>query len=146
MAIVSDPANAAAYNEVRQDKSGKNWALFGFDGNSNKVVVKGTGSGGFQELKGHLQEDQVLFAFVRFQTGDEESKRAKFIFLTWCGEKVKSLARAKLSVQKGDMKQVIRDFALEWHATTQEDLNEEKIMHAVVKAGGANYMGQAAGK
>jgi hypothetical protein len=45
---------------------------------------------------------------------------------------------------QGDVKQVIRDFALEVHCTTQEELNEEKIKAAVIKAGGANYMGQSA--
>jgi hypothetical protein len=73
--------------------------MFGYDG-PTKIVLKGSGSGGFDELKSHLTDDTIAFCFVRFITGDEESKRAKFVFLSWCGEKVKALARAKLSVHK----------------------------------------------
>lgn len=120
-------------------------ALFGYDGPA-KIVLKGQGSGDFSELKSEFKDDEVQFAFVRIVTGDEESKRAKFVFISWCGEKVKSLARAKLSVHKADVKNIVRDFALEWHATTQDELNIDNIRAAVIKAGGANYMGQSAGK
>jgi hypothetical protein len=104
--------------------------------------VQSTGSGGFQELKSKFDDTQRQYAYVRFTTGDEESKRTKFVFISWCGEKVKALQKAQMSVHKADVKSIFKEYALEQHFTSQADLDEEKIRAAVVKAGGANYNGQ----
>lgn len=40
-------------------------------------------------------------------TGDELSVRAKFAFLTWCGKDVNAIKRAKLSIDKAIVKEVI---------------------------------------
>jgi hypothetical protein len=40
-------------------------------------------------------------------TGDELSVRAKFAFVTWCGRDVNAIKRAKLSIDKALVKEVI---------------------------------------
>ena len=74
--------------------------VFGYEGNS-KIVVKGSGSGGLDELKGSLEDDQVNYGYLRVTSGDSESKRSKFVFISWVGEKVGPLKRAKVSVSQG---------------------------------------------
>ena len=49
--------------------------------------------------------DQRLYAYVRFETGDEMSRRAKFAFLTWIGSSVSPLKKAKVSTDKAFVKQ-----------------------------------------
>lgn len=68
--------------------------LVGYDG-PRTIVVQGKGSGGLNELLEHLTEDQCQFAYLRVISGDQESKRAKFVFISWCGEKVSPLKRVK---------------------------------------------------
>jgi len=53
------------------------------------------------------------------------------------------LRKAKVSVHKANVKSVFRDFAVEVQAAEHEDLDEQKLHEIVVKAGGANYMGQS---
>jgi hypothetical protein len=128
------------YQDVVNDKTPTAWAVFGYESKtSNKVVVQAKGEGGLDEVKAQFKEDECQFAYVRMTTGDEESKRAKFLFLSWVGEKVSPLRRAKMSVHKADIKAIIRNFALEVHATTVDDINNERILAAMIKAGGANY-------
>lgn len=43
-----------------------------------------------------------------FQTGDEMSKRAKFIFVTWVGQNVGIIKRAKMSTDKAIIKQIVK--------------------------------------
>ena len=81
--------------------------VFGYEGNS-KIVVKGSGSGGLDELKGSLEDDQVNYGYLRVTSGDSESKRSKFVFISWVGEKVGPLKRAKVSVHKAGVKQVVQ--------------------------------------
>jgi len=44
---------------------------------------------------------------VRIETGDELSKRAKFALITWVGERVSPLKKAKVSTDKADVKRII---------------------------------------
>ena len=141
MCDVSDPALAEAYQEVRNDSNPTDWCVFGYEG--NKIVLVGKGSGGFDEFAAQLTDNGCFYGFVRFTTGDEESKRAKFAFISWAGSGAPALKKAKMSVHKADVKTIIRDFAIETHITEREELDHDKIRATIIKAGGANYMGQS---
>jgi hypothetical protein len=71
-------------------------ALFKYEG-KKKIVYVSKGDGGLNELAGNFADDECAFAFLRLTVGDEESKRAKFVLVSWCGEKVGALARANMS-------------------------------------------------
>ena len=51
-----------------------------------------------------LIDDQRVYAYVRFETGDEMSRRAKFAFITWIGPGVSPLKKAKVSTDKAFVK------------------------------------------
>lgn len=80
--------------------------LYGYEG--NKIVKVGSGAGGLDELKALLQDDQVQYGYLRVTSGDSESKRAKFVFISWVGEKVGPLKRAKVSVHKANIKNFVQ--------------------------------------
>ena len=52
-------------------------------------------------------DDERLFGFLRMYTGDELSKRAKFAFIAWIGQSVSALKRAKVSIDKALVKEVV---------------------------------------
>eukprot|EP01097_Dermamoeba_algensis_P008532 TRINITY_DN5728_c0_g1_i1.p1 TRINITY_DN5728_c0_g1~~TRINITY_DN5728_c0_g1_i1.p1 ORF type:complete len:145 (-),score=23.71 TRINITY_DN5728_c0_g1_i1:130-564(-) len=139
MVDVSDPTIADAVKAVLSDANDTNWLVLGYEGNTIKVV--GSGAGGLEELRSHLQDDQCQFAYLRVISGDSESKRAKFVFISWCGESVSALKRAKMSVHKSDIKKVITNYGVEIHATSTDDLSEELLMAKIKKAQGADYSG-----
>ena len=141
MVDVSDPAIAQAYSDVRKDTVDTTYAIFGYASNT-KIGVQNTGTGGWDEFIGHFKDDEAQFGFIRVTTGDNESKRVKFIFVSWVGETVGPLKRAKVSVHKASVKEIVRDYAAEIHAENRDELDEELAMAKVKKAGGANYEGQ----
>jgi len=140
MCDVSNSDLSEAYLEIRKDSNETNWLLFGYEGNT-KIVLKGKGSGGIPELVNQLNDDESFYAYLRVVTGDNESRRTKFVFLSWCGPNVGALKRAKMSVHKADIKKVLKDYAVEIHATTKDEVDEESLMTKVRKAGGADYSG-----
>lgn len=80
------------------------------------------------------------YAYIRMTVGnDEYSKRAKFVFISWCGPNVKVMRRAKVSIHATAVKTVIKNFAVEMAASTTKDLNETDITLLLKKAMGANY-------
>eukprot|EP01094_Clydonella_sp_ATCC50884_P020811 TRINITY_DN43_c0_g1_i1.p1 TRINITY_DN43_c0_g1~~TRINITY_DN43_c0_g1_i1.p1 ORF type:complete len:147 (+),score=51.26 TRINITY_DN43_c0_g1_i1:29-469(+) len=145
MASVDD-AIAQAYDDVRSDSSATNWFKAVFDG---KVVnLEATGDGGLDELFGSFNDadnSKCAFAYARITTGDEESKRAKFAFIAWTGSSAKIMHKAKMSVVKASVKEVVREFAAEFLYESTEDLEgaAEAVKTTIIKAGGANYMGQS---
>jgi hypothetical protein len=54
-----------------------------------------------------LSDDARVFGFVRVATGDELSKRTKFVLITWIGAEVNALKRAKVSTDKTAVKSVV---------------------------------------
>ena len=51
-------------------------------------------------------DDDRAYAYVRFETGDEMSRRAKFAFITWIGPSVGALKKAKVSTDKAFIKEI----------------------------------------
>lgn len=125
-----------AYDDVRNDSSDTNWALFKY--NDNRIAVSGTGVA-YDAFLEELEDNERAYGYVRFTTGDELSKRCKFAFIIWVGSGVNPLKRAKVSTDKSDVKKVIKTYAVEVTVTDVSDLEEDYMMELITKAGGANY-------
>uniref|UniRef100_A0A3B3QGW5 Coactosin-like protein n=1 Tax=Paramormyrops kingsleyae TaxID=1676925 RepID=A0A3B3QGW5_9TELE len=113
---VDKEACREAYNLVRDDNSGICWASFKYDGS---MIVPGGHGSDYSEFKQQCTDDVRLFGFVRITTGDAMSKRAKFTLITWIGENVSGLQRAKISTDKTLVKEVIQVCSLT-HACTHK--------------------------
>lgn len=79
-------------------------AVFKFDG--PRIVCSATGSD-FEKFKDQFEEKERAFGYIRIQTGDEMSKRQKFLFVTFVGSAVSVIQRAKMSTDKSVIKNVI---------------------------------------
>ncbi|KAJ7997757.1 hypothetical protein DPEC_G00215440 [Dallia pectoralis] len=129
-----------AYNLVRDDNTETNWAAFKYEG--NVIVPAGHGTD-YEEFKSLCTDDVRLFGFVRITTGDAMSKRAKFTLITWIGENVSGLQRAKISTDKTLVKDIVQNFAKEFMISDPRELEEDYLRTELKKAGGANYDAQA---
>jgi len=145
MVDVTDSALSEVYQEIRNDKNETNWALAGYESNT-KVVLKSRGTGGLHELLSTFEDNEAQYAYLRVTSGDTESRRTKFVFISWCGPSVGALKRAKMSVHKASVKSVWKDYAIEIHGENHEELSEEIVMQKVRKAGGADYSGNLSGQ
>lgn len=91
---------------------------------------------GLDELKPKFSDDRASFAYVRITyANDKESTRDKFILITWIGSNVRVMRKAKLSVHKSNVVDVLRSFSVEVSANSLDDLAEEPIVVRLRKAG-----------
>lgn len=60
-------------------------------------------------------EEDRFYAYVRLETGDEMSKRVKFVLITWVGIGVRPLKKAKVSTDKTLIKELcpVREIVIE---------------------------------
>lgn len=128
-----------AYNEVRDDNTETSWAVFKYDG---VMIVPGGQGTDYGEFMNMCTDDARLFAFVRVTTGDAMSKRAKFTLITWIGENITGLQRAKVSTDKTLVKDIVQNYAKEFQISDLKELAEDSIREELKKAGGANYDAQ----
>ncbi|KAK4053212.1 hypothetical protein OIO90_003986 [Microbotryomycetes sp. JL221] len=141
MANVAAPEIKEAYEQVRDNKSDVTWLLLDYETDkSDTLNLTGKGNGGLDELKQHLSDDRASFGYAKITyANDKESQREKFIFITWIGSNVKVMRKAKLSVHKADVQNVLRIFSIEVPANSLNDLDEGPIVTRLRKAGGASY-------
>jgi len=125
-----------AYMEVMADKNNVEWAAFTFDG--NKLGVTGKGDD-FAAFKSHFGPDDRGFGYIKIMTGDEMSKRSKFVFCTWVGPNVSVMKKAKMSTDKALLKDIITNLSVELQIETAAEFTLEHFKAEVDKAGGARY-------
>lgn len=126
----------SAFDDVRDDSTPTTWLILSYEG--QHIVLHSTGED-YEEFKASFNDDERLYGFTRVDTGDEMSKRVKFVLVTWVGVNVGALKRAKMSIDKSVVKTVITNFAVEVLATDHDQLEKSSIVEEVMKAGGANY-------
>ncbi|KAF5896096.1 coactosin-like protein, partial [Clarias magur] len=103
MARIDKEACREAYDLVRDDNSDINWAIFKYEGT---MIVPGGHGTDYEEFKSQCTDDTRVFGYIRFKTGDAMSKRVKFVLISWIGENVSGLQRAKISTDKTMVKAV----------------------------------------
>lgn len=126
----------AAYNDVRNDDSETNWCCLLYQNNKICLDSKGTD---FEELISKFGDSDRAYAFLRIVTGDELSKRMKFVLIVWVGPNVTAIKKAKMSTDKASVKKIFTSFANEMMFEDISDVTLEYIKEETMKAGGANY-------
>ncbi|KAL6053482.1 Drebrin-like protein-like [Balamuthia mandrillaris] len=131
------PDNKDAINAVRSDSDETDWALFGYEGESNNLVVVGQGSGGLEELKAHLKPDQIFYGLLRVVDTIDGRPYPKFVFINWVGEGVKTVRKALITTHNGAVTRYIGQYHVDVSPSTEEELTLEDIMHRVTSASGS---------
>merc|ERR1712210_376933 len=92
--------------------------IFQLHGKQDRSEVKGKE---FADFKAHFTPDDRGFGYIKIMTGDELSKRSKFVFVTWIGPNVSVMKKAKMGTDKAFVKEVIQNISVELQP---EGLNE----------------------
>jgi len=140
---LSDSAISEAYQDVRSDKTATNWLLINYvSERADTLKLTATGEGGLNELTTKLKAEDCGFAYARVEyANDKESKRVKFVLITWIGSKVGVMRKAKVSVHAAPVKRLLSSYSIDVSAGEQNEVDEEHIVTRLRKAGGASYDG-----
>ena len=124
--------------------------MFGYEGR-DKIVPVGKGAGpidgrtdqidgaGVDEWLSHLKDDEVQFSLLKMTMGNRESKRPKFVMVSWIGPSVGIMKKAKVAIHGASVKEFIGRIHCEMTADDKEgltfDLIREKVK-SVMGSGG----------
>lgn len=124
-------ASNEAIQDVRNDKTTTNWATWEYDNSFESLVLIGKGSGGYKEVEPQFQAGKVLYALLGLPTTEGDYNTIKYILVTWVGEGVKPLIKAKSSQDRVFLYQHISKFLQlggEWQAQSLDDISEAKLV------------------
>ncbi|MFF7588053.1 hypothetical protein ACFZCK_11290 [Kitasatospora purpeofusca] len=99
------------------------------------LVLDQTGSA-HKAFLARLPEDAVVFAYYRADAPAGEATRTKFALISWIGENTSPLKKGKVSVDRSQVKQVVKDITAELATSDPQDLALERIQR---KIGSGNY-------
>jgi len=127
--------------KLRNNEDPTDWVLFGYEGNSNRVVPVGSGEGGIEELKQSLEADQINYGLVRVYDCYDGHTTTKFVLILWVGENVKIMRKARITTHKGAVLNFLGQYHVDIPCSNHNEVNQEIIMTAVQKASGtANFV------
>lgn len=130
---VSDPAIQQTWAEVRADGNPKNYILLGF-AEGTKICVKSTGNGGWDEMKGSLSDEEILFGALRVQL---PSGGAKFFHFFFVGSNVSAMKKGKSGMFKSGVLQSLEGAHGEINLTDGlEGATTEAVMSQILKLTG----------
>jgi len=137
---VMDDKTKAVWDELLADDAKTNWLTVSVDG--KRVAYLESGTGGIEEFKNSLSDDQILFGIIKVIALDVKknvtSKRTKFIFVTWVGVNVSVLKKARVSVQTEEVKTMFPGVSISIQADSKDSFDPTDLTKAFLKVGGAH--------
>lgn len=79
-----------ASNDVMNDKTETDWALFGYEGQTNVVKLMSTGDGGLDELIEDFNPSKIQYALLKVE--DPKTSLPKFVLINWQVESGQNLS------------------------------------------------------
>lgn len=139
MSIAISKDVQAAYESIRQEKSGQAWAVFAYDGASDlKVQAEGED---LDELADEFSDGKLQYAFLRV-TG-KSSNLPKLVLVGWCGEG--AARKGSFQTHFASVAKQLTGYHVQITARSAEDVAADSIVKKVEDASGAKYTPAAGG-
>ncbi|CAB0031118.1 unnamed protein product [Trichogramma brassicae] len=130
-------ALTAAWQSVVDDKSPINWAVYGYEGQTNTLKVVSTGKGGLEEMIDELNEGLIMYAFCRVI--DKKTTLHKCVLINWQGEGAPIVKKGTCANHIRDIEKLLKGAHITISARSEEDVEVELIMEKLSRATGSSY-------
>lgn len=135
--FADEDAVREALADVRNDSTDTKWCLVGYQGKKgNTLELLGKGDGGFSEFEAQLEDDMVGYALVRKIEIFDNNETVKFAHLSWVGQNINRMHRARLGTYSGEVRELFTPFHVNLDGEDQGDFSDEIIERAIAVASG----------
>ncbi|KAL6440342.1 hypothetical protein ACFW04_003119 [Cataglyphis niger] len=125
-------ALTAAWHSVVDDKLSTNWALFGYEGQTNDLKVVGTGSGGLEEMIDRLNSSHIMYAFCKVI--DTKTSLPKCLLINWQGEGAPIVRKGTCANHIRDVEKLLKGAHITITARSEDDVEVDAIMGKLARA------------
>ncbi|KAI8492741.1 hypothetical protein Bbelb_293380 [Branchiostoma belcheri] len=133
----NEKAMLAAWKDVCEDHSDTDWALFGYEANTNDLKLVSTGDGGLEELVDDFSSGKVMYAFCR--VNDPNTNLPKNVLINWSGEAVPTSRKGACANHVRDVANFFHGAHVTVNARDEDDVDPDAIMDKVAKSTSSKY-------
>lgn len=134
----SEHAKNDGVTSIKNVRTGNlDWTLFGYQ-DKKVITFQADGSGGLEELKSHLKEDQIQYALLKVMDTIDNLPVTRFVFIVWVGKDVKIFVKSLCTTHRGKMKDFIGQAHVTLDAISLDDLQQDIIQQKVSDASGSS--------
>ncbi|XP_062238146.1 drebrin-like protein A [Platichthys flesus] len=120
-----------AKEDILNPRSSTNWALFAYDGLTNKLKLADSGAGGVTELVGKFHISKPQYGLCKVGSGETGGLRIAMI--NWVGQNVEDYRRKECASHIPAIKNFFKEAHVFISAEKAEDVTEEKIRAELAK-------------
>lgn len=147
-AVPSPARQATASVKISQDVTSSiaalragstDWVLASFPSpeDISEVVLVGAGTGGLTSLKAHLSPAGYFYGLIRVVDVIDGHPTTKFAFITFVGNDVPPLKKAKISTFRATVTAAFEPYHVEVLASETDELTDADIAHRIGSASGS---------
>jgi len=130
------PSDKDAINAVRSDSDPTDWCLYSYEGNTNNIVLVGSGTGGLSEMRSHFADNRFMYGLLRVVDQYDATANTRFVYIVWVGEKLPIMRKALITTHKGVVTGFIGQAHVELNWTNLSEATEEQVVAKVSSAAG----------
>ncbi|XP_029365732.1 drebrin-like protein [Echeneis naucrates] len=121
-----------AKEDILNPRSSTNWALFAYDGVTNKLKLADSGAGGVAELAGKFNISKPQYGLCKVGSGETGGLRIAMI--NWVGPNVDDYRKTECASHVPAIKGFFKEAHVFMSAEKAEDVTEEKLRAELGKA------------
>jgi len=126
-----------AWKEVTSDASQTDWALFGYEGQTNVLRLVSKGEDGIDELTEDLNPSKILYGFIRIM--DPKTSLPKYVILNWQGDSAPGNRKGVCAMHLPDIERLLCGHHLTVNIRNEDDIDIEAITKKVSEITGSSY-------
>jgi len=126
-----------ACKEVTSDKIETNWALFGYEGQTNVLKLVSTGEDGLEELVDDFNPSKIQYAFLKVE--DPKTSLPKFVLINWQGETAPGSRKGTCVRHLRDIEQFMAGHHLTISVRNEDELDINMILEKVSKVTASSF-------
>lgn len=132
-----------ALKGVRSNEDPLTWVAAVYEGGDLKgnLAVLASGTGGVEEIAPHLTNDSVVYSLLRVEDVIDGHTTVKFVFISFIGEQVNMIKKAKLTTHKGAVQEIFHQYHVDFYISSPNEISPATVMAKVSSASGsANHV------
>lgn len=122
---------SGAWRQVVESKDAQNWALFGYEGNTNNIKLLSTGSNGLKELVEEFNCSLIQYAFCRVIV--KETNLNKLVLINWQGESSPLSRKGLCASHVGDVVSYFKGCTQTITIRNDDEATEEYLLDQIIK-------------
>lgn len=126
-----------AWRKVVDEKDSQNWALFGYEANTNIINLMSTGSNGLEGLVRELNCSLVQYAFCRVLNKDINLN--KLILINWQGDSAPLSRKGLCASHVGDVVDYFKGCTQTITIRNDDEATQEYLMEQILKSSHSRY-------